>query len=164
MHCEKQLVKNGLLVNFDVLKTRVDACPGSDGEAVCRVDLWLGEEDDDGEGEERTNDVEWGAFGFIYLVALLSFLDAKPRGFSAQEFVADDGFRVEDLMECLCYEGGRLEFYADYVRGRCLKTRITVNPDGRTTIETVNRGNALSRWLDRMKGKESIRVVSAQLL
>ena len=38
------------------------------------------------------------------------------------------------------FEQGELRFSADYVRGRCVKTDITVRADGTTTLAT--RGQA----------------------
>jgi len=35
----------------------------------------------------------------------------------------------------------------DYVRGRMMKTDVTVFPDGRFTLTTTNRGEAASRWV-----------------
>ena len=48
---------------------------------------------------------------------------------------------------------------ADYIRGRSIKTDITIRPDGRTTLATRNRGEAASRWVQRLKGKKVLEVV-----
>ena len=42
------------------------------------------------------------------------------------DFVNDDEFTVGDLFECLRFANGELQFSSDYLRGRCMKTDITV--------------------------------------
>ena len=55
------LIKNGSLVEFKILDAQV--LPGlDDAEFGFRIDLRLGEE------EEDSNDVEWGGLGFMLLV------------------------------------------------------------------------------------------------
>ena len=62
-------------------------------------------------------------------------------------------------MESLRYIRGELHLYCDYIRGRCLKTGITVRPDGHVTLTTWGRGEAALRWLDRLKGKKTLQPV-----
>jgi len=50
---------------------------------------------------------------------------------------------------------------ADYVRGRMMKTTVTVCPDGRFTLTTTNRGEAASRWVAQIQGKKIVRPVRA---
>ena len=47
----------------------------------------------------------------------------------------------------------------DYVRGRMMKTDVTVSPDGRFTLTTTNRGEAASRWVAQIQGKKVLRPV-----
>ena len=47
----------------------------------------------------------------------------------------------------------------DYVRGRMMKTTVTVRGDGRFTVETVNRHEAAVRWLRTLEGKKHLRLV-----
>ena len=49
----------------------------------------------------------------------------------------------------------------DYVRGRMMKTDVTVFPDGRFTLTTTNRGEAASRWVTQIQGKKVLRPVPA---
>ena len=149
------LLKTGALVTFEVVDTRIETSPGGDMVFV-RIDLRLGEEGEDG---ERSEDHEWGAFGFIFCLAMLSFHDARPRGVSGVDFVERDEFTVADLVEHLRYERSELRFSADYLRGRCVKTDITVRGDGTSTIETRNRGEAAIRWVRRLQGKTLMEVV-----
>ena len=95
----------------------------------------------------------------IFALAVLSFADARPRGSSDIDFVENDEFTVCDLFEYLRFVNGELRFYADYVRGRCLKTDITVRKDGRIILSTRNRGKSALRWLDQLQGKKRLTLV-----
>ena len=150
-----KLLEIGALVTLDVVDTRIETAPGSDMVFV-RIDLRLGEEDEDG---ERSDDHEWGALGFIFCLAALSFHDARPRGVSGIDFAEQDELTVVDLVDHLRYERSELRFSADYVRGRCVKTDITIRGDGTATIETRNRGETALRWVQRLQGKKLMEVV-----
>ena len=146
-----KLLETGTLVEFDVVETKIEESPGGE-ETVVRIDLLLGEQEED--DDERSLDHEWGAFGFVFCLGLLSFADARPRGYSEEMFVEQDELEVADLLDHLRYERGKLRFSADYIRGRCVKTDITVRPDGTATLETRCRGEAATRWVARLKGKK----------
>ena len=89
-----KLIETAMLVSFDIAE---DAKPSADGEETCvRIQMLLGEEEED---RERTADVEWGAFGFIFALAVLSFRDARPRGASGMHYEDNDEFSVADLMD-----------------------------------------------------------------
>jgi hypothetical protein len=151
-----ELIKTATLVNFDIIEKKAQTSP--DGEETCvRIEMLLGEEEEDG---ERTEDVEWGAFGFIFALAVLSFHDARPRGVSDMHYEDKDEFTVADFIENLRYERGELRFTSDYLRGRCMKTDVTVRPNGSVTLTTRNRGESALRWVDRLKGKNFLQVVS----
>jgi len=117
-----KLLETAALVEFAVIESEVRETVSGDS-LVTRVELQL--------GDEESEDVEWGAFGFIFALAVLSFHDARPRGASEMDFDEQDQFTVADLLECLRYEHGELRFSADYIRGRCVKTDVTARPDGR---------------------------------
>lgn len=151
-----ELIKTATLVNFDIIEK--EAQPSPDGEETCvHIEMLLGEEEEDG---ERTEDVEWGAFGFIFALAVLSFHGARPRGVSDMHYEDEDEFTVADFMQNLRYERGELRFTSDYLRGRCMKTDVTVRPNGSVTLTTRNRGESALRWVDRLKGKKVLQVVS----
>ena len=151
-----KLIETAALVSFDIIEK--DAQQSADGEETCvRIQMLLGEEEEDG---ERTGDVEWGAFGFIFALAALSFHDARPRGVSGMHYEDDDEFSVADLVENIRYEQGELRFTSDYVRGRCMKTDVTVCPSGLVTLTTRTRGESAFRWVDRLKGKKVLQVIS----
>ena len=103
--------------------------------------------------------VEWAAFGFIFVLAVLSFADARPRGISEVDYSAKDDLTVADFLEGLSFGTRGLHFRADYIRGRSMKTDITVRSDGTVTLTTWGRGEAALRWLDRLKGKKLMELV-----
>lgn len=146
-----ELIKDGTIVEFETIETEIEDT--ADGEEkLVRVELQLG-------GDEPGEDAEWGALGFIYVLAILSFADARPRGMSEADFEEGDQLSVRDLVRGLRYVRGNLEFSADYVKGRCVKTDVTVRPDGRVTLRTRCRGEAAVRWVDRLEGKKTLQVV-----
>ena len=149
-----ELLKSGTLVEFLVLGSKIQAAP-DEAEFGIQIELQLGTEEDG----DLSNDVEWGSLGFIFLLGAFSFADARPRGMSEAEFREDDEFGVADFIKCLGFVRGELHFRADYVRGRRMKTDIAVRPNGLVTVNTLGRGKSALRWLDRMKGKKTMRVV-----
>jgi hypothetical protein len=146
---EHELIRNGLLFeDVEVLDTKITPTVGNED---LRVEIMLQADED----LVRTT-----AFGLIYVLALMSFADARPRGVSGQEYEDDDQFTSADLLRHLSFERGRLQLYVDYLRGRCVKTTIEVWNNGRVRLDTVNRGQAATRWVDRMKGKSFLNPVS----
>lgn len=151
----QHLLTTGTLVSFRLLDAHTEAA--TDGENVAvRTDLIFIGEDVDAEPAEIA---EWGALGFLYTLAVLSFNDAQPRGNSRQEFAANDRFTVSDFFQSLSFDRNGLHLRADYVRGRCMKTDITVRPDGTATLETWGRGQSALRWLDQLQGKKRMSLV-----
>lgn len=153
-----RLLETGVAVPFRVVKEEM--LPAVDeSEFGMRVTLQL--KDPEGPEEDTPDLVEWGAFGFLFVLALLSFADARPRGFSENEYTETDELRLADFVDGLTFRRGTLHFHADYVRGRRVKTGINVTAEGAVTIETVGRGKALLRWIDRLKGEGGLRVVGS---
>ena len=76
------------------------------------------------------------------------------------DYQEDDQITMLDFLESFSFVRGELHFHGDYIRGRRLKTSITVKADGAVILETVGRGKAALRWLDRMKGKKMISLIS----
>jgi hypothetical protein len=152
-----RLLETGVAVPFRVVKEEVLPAP-DESEFGMRVTLQLEDpEDPEGDAQEL---VEWGAFGFMYVLALLSFADARPRGFSEKEYNETDELKLADVVAGLTFRRGALYFHADYLRGRRVKTSITVTAHGLVTIETIGRGKGPLRWIDRLKGKDGLRVVA----
>jgi hypothetical protein len=55
-------------------------------------------------------------------------------------------------MEGLRFVRGELHFDADYIRGRRIKTHVAVRANGTVKVETIGRGKAVLRCLDRIQG------------
>lgn len=145
---EYQLVQDGTLFEeIEILDKKIEPTVGNEDWAVTIV--FRVEEDL----------VESCAFGLIYVLGLLSFHDGRPRGVSGKWFEDDDEFTAADMLRHMRFERGTLKMYVDYLRGRCVKTDVEVSSDGRVTVRTVNRGQAATRWVDRLKGKKFLQAV-----
>ncbi len=107
-------------------------------------------------------DVPWAAVPLIYALSVMSFADGRPRGVSEIEYVENDEWTVADVIARLQLGRGRLVFDADYVRGRMMKTRVTIGSDGSFVIETRNRHEMALRWLDQIRGKKHIRLAAVR--
>jgi hypothetical protein len=99
------------------------------------------------------------ALALIYAVGLMSFSEARPRGRSERDFREDDEWTLGDLVRGLVFDSGQLLFDADYVRGRMMKTRSRVRPDGAVLISTLHRHGSASRWIDAIQGRSHLRLV-----
>ena len=67
------------------------------------------------------DDVETSAFGILYALSLISFLQARPASASVLDYREEDIWSAEDLHRHISFRHGKLHFYADYVRGRLMK-------------------------------------------
>ena len=149
-----KLIETGTLVEFEVKDSKVE--PSLDGEtSFVHVDIQLGGP----EGGAGADQVEWGGFGYMFALAVMSFADARPRGYSGKEYVDEDEFTVTDFFDGLKFIRGELHYDGDYIRGRCMKTEIVVRRDGRVTLETRGRGESALRWVERLKGKKRFQLV-----
>jgi len=148
------LLVDGSLIDFEILDSTVTSSPNKENISVC-VELVFKDEDK----SDPEEIVEWGAFGFIFALAVLSFADARPRGISAHDYDENDEFTIADFHQCLTFKKTGLQFHADYIRGRCLKTSILIRPSGTVTLRTNNRGETPLRWLDRFKGKKKLELL-----
>lgn len=156
---EYELLSDAVVAKLIVTETKITATVGDDDKHV-RIEGRFGpEEDDDDEVGDPGSDVEHYAFALIYALGVLSFADARPRGVSGIDFQEKDDWTADDMLRRLNFRRGELHFYADYVRGRCLKTTIIVRPDGTFMLDTVNRGEAATRWISRLQGKRMLSVV-----
>ena len=141
---EHELIRSIACVEIEVVKTEKQ--PTSADDWHLRIEGRFGDPEDD--------DVEFAGMGFIYAIGLLSFSDARPRGVSEMDFVSTDEWSTADMLRNFRFERGELRFYADYVRGRCVKTEVAVRKDGTFFLETTNRGEAATRWISRLQGKK----------
>ncbi len=152
---EIELFKTGLIVDFQIVHAQVIACSNAE-EAHSVVELMML---DEGE-EDGYQTVEWGSFAFIYCLVTLSFDDAKPRNVSEIDYNDNDYFSISDLVACLSFSDSKLVFYCDYLRGRLVKTHISIESNGKVVVKTTFRGNALSIWLQKLQGKNILKSVS----
>jgi hypothetical protein len=125
-----------------------------------------GEERRDGSWQRVTchvhrEDLPWGAVPLIYVIGALSFAGAWRRGRSEIDYEDKDEGTVADMASRLRFERSSLSFEADYVRGRMVKTDVTVGPDGRLIVETRNRHEMALRWLRTLKGQKHLRLVAS---
>jgi len=103
--------------------------------------------------------VPHAGLALVYALGLMSFLEARPRGRSERDFADDDEWTPGDLLRGLAYQQGELVFDADYVRGRMMKTRVRVRPDGGILVSTRHRHAAARRWIDAIQGRHHLRLV-----
>ena len=156
-----ELLKTGTLVSFRIVEEEVLSA-ADEAEFGLRLQLKFvpNDEDDEQDEDDAAEDTaEWGAFGFMFVVGVLSFAEAKPRNASALEYEEKDEFRLADFIERLRFVRGELRFDADYIRGRRVKTRVVVRSNGTVTLETIGRGKAALRWLEQLKGKKLMQLV-----
>jgi hypothetical protein len=104
------------------------------------------------------DELETSTFGFIFAIAVQSFADAAPRGLSEREYVKDDEFSLGDLLLHLRFVRGEVHLATDYLRGRMMKTDVEAR-NGWVRITTRNRGEAASRWVMRLQGKQILRPI-----
>ena len=107
-------------------------------------------------------DVSTSAFGLIFALGVLSFHDARPRGMSEMDYEEKDDWHVADMLRCIRFEDGMLRFYADYVRGRMLKTRVDIYKDGKVELQTAGRARVAEGWIRRLKGKRLLEITDRQ--
>jgi len=143
---EAQLVRAGTLPELEILDTKIESTCGNEDFHV-RMELRI---------EEGL--AETCALGLIFVLGVLSFHDGRPRGASGNWFEDGDAFTTADMLQHLRFERDQLRLYVDYLRGRCIKTRIDVSSDGRVLLETINRGQAATRWVDRLQGKRFLKL------
>ena len=67
-----------------------------------------------------------------------------------------------DMLRHLSFERGQLRMHVDYLRGRCIKTTVVASSDGLVVLETTNRGQAATRWVQRLKGEKFLRAASEE--
>src|SRR3972149_3502067 len=120
------LLETGVVVPCRLLEHEILPAPDP-AEFGARLKLKFEPDDED---EEPEDIVEWGAFGFLLVLAVPSFGDARPRESSALDYRETDEFTVSDFLSSLSFRRGALEFRADYIRGRRIKTDIIVRSNG----------------------------------
>src|ERR1700693_438255 len=158
-----ELLKTGTLVSFRIITEEVLNAPADEAEFGLRLQLKFvpheGEEEEEDEDQVAEETAEWGAFGFMFALGVLSFAGAKPRNMSELEYEEKDEFKLADFIERLRLVRGELCFGGVYLRRRRIRTRIVVRSNGTVTLETIGRGKAALRWLEQLKGKKLMQLV-----
>lgn len=160
---EYELLSDAVAARPIVSDTKIAPTLGDDDKHVRIEGRFASDEDDDDDDDgpdgAGSNDEPF-AFGFIYAVGVLSFADARPRGVSGMHYQEKDDWTATDMLRHLRFEHGELHFHADYVRGRCMKTTIIIRGDGSFLVETINRGEAATRWIAKLQGEKILSVVT----
>ena len=146
---EYELLKDVLALDLQVVNTEV-------GEVYENQSVQITMRDD-------PEILESCALSLIYAIGVLSFADARPRGISDMHFREHDDWTAGDMLRHLRFRDGRIHFHADYVRGRCVKTTVDIDPDGKIVLQTVNRGEAALRWVAKIQGKKMLSLVDDEL-
>ncbi len=70
---------------------------------------FVAHEDDEDQDEDDVAEetAEWGAFGFLFTLGVLSFGEAKPRNQSSIDYQEKDEFTVADFMEGIAIRARR---------------------------------------------------------
>lgn len=143
-----ELLRSATLASFELVDVEVgDLAPEGSMSAVLQV---------------HEDDLDWSAHALMFAICALSFEDARPAGGSALEYAGDDDeLTVGDFATHLRFERGQLAIHLDYLRGRMVKTTMSVSAEGRVEIATVNRGQSLARWLDRLQGRGHVTLLAS---
>lgn len=139
---EYHLVHDATLWDLTITSTAIEPTVGNE-------DFWVRIE-----MQVEEDGIEHCGLPLVFTLAMLSFHDARPRGISGNWFEDGDQFTAADMLRHLRFERGKLHLYVDYLRGRCVKTTVEVDAAGKVFLETVNRGQAATRWVDKLKGKK----------
>lgn len=102
----------------------------------------------------RETDPDIYAIGILFVLSLMSFTFAGPRGYSDSYFIPDEEWNLGYFVDGLQFESGNIVFSADYISGRLIKTDIVYRRGGRVTIKIRNRGKGADRWLSHLQGKK----------
>jgi len=144
---EYELVRTATLWDFEITKSEIVPTAGNEEFSVT-IEMQIEEEG-----------VEHMAFPIIFTLAMLSFHDARPRGISEKWFEDQDQFMAADMLRHLEFHRGRLHLHVDYLRGRCLKTTVEFDGEGKVFLKTLNRGQAATRWVEMLRGKKHLQAV-----
>jgi hypothetical protein len=142
---EYQLVHDATLWDFEVTSTEITPTVGNE-DFIVRIEIQV---EEDG--------IEHMTFPVVFTLAMLSFHDARPRGISGKWFEDEDQLTAADMLRHLRFERGRLHLHLDYLRGRCVKTTVEVDSTGKLFLQTVNRGQAATRWVEMLRGKKYLK-------
>ncbi len=100
-----------------------------------------------------------GLLAFCSPLSLMSFSFAAPRGASEMHFVPDEEWNLAYFVKGLRFRWKKLCFTSYYISRRLMKTDIAIEPGGKVTLTTSNRGKGAERWLTHLQGKKHITAV-----
>jgi hypothetical protein len=112
---EHELLKTGLAVGFRIIAEEVLTAL-DEAEFGMRLDLkFVAEDGDDDQDEEDVAEetAEWGSLGFLFVLGVLSFADAKPRNLSIADYSEKDNFGLADFINGLRFLRRELHFDAN---------------------------------------------------
>jgi hypothetical protein len=138
------------LVNISILSNEFQETPGYEGEtgSYHKIVFQIVEDEPD-----------ISAIGILFSLSLMSFTYAAPRGYSENEFMADEDWQLGYFIHGLEFENGNLSFTSDYISGRLMKTKIIYEPGGKVTLTAINRGKSADRWMTHLQGKRHLSLV-----
>ena len=99
------------------------------------------------------------AVGILFCLAMMSFADAAPRGFSENYFIPYEDWSLGCFVNGLEYKHGSICYSADYLSGRMMKTDVIFYKDGTVTLTTRNRGKSADKWLTLLQGKKHLQKI-----
>ena len=108
-----ELLKTGLAVGFRVVGEEVLTAPTDEAEFGMRLELKFVTADDEDEQDEddvAEETAEWGALGFLFVLGVLSFADAKPRNLSVADYSEKDESQACRLHGMLAIRARRIAF------------------------------------------------------
>jgi len=144
-----ELLKTGTLVSFRVVAEEVLTAPVDDAEFGMRIQLKFVAEDGDegGEDDVAENTAEWGAFGFMFALGVLSFADAKPRNASVLDYEEKDEFRLAQSCQIHttdCFRSLPIELLRRTARNSGFSTCSVTHPQY-IADETLRRSSHTAR-------------------
>lgn len=104
-------------------------------------------------------DLEWAAIPLLFTLAFLSFSQARPRGYSFNDYEQRDEFLIEDFITEVKFVNGKLSWHGDYLKGRRMKTDILIDPNGTFKLTTYARGEGAIFWINFLNGIAPLSVV-----
>lgn len=140
---EHELARAGISAGFEIVGTVVGPLRRDRENVRARVVLCLREEE-----------VERCSLALIYVLSALSFYDARRT--CSEGYDEHDRWTAADMLGYLRFSEGRLRFRAGCVRGRSVETTIEVASDGTVLIETINRGELATSWVDLIRGTSQL--------
>ncbi len=101
-------------------------------------------------------------FPVLFLLSSLAFLEAAPQmieGAMDGEYLGEDGWTPSDFLTHIRFNSHRISIELGSVRGRLVKTEISLSSSGLLEITTRGRGRSADRWLAAVQGQSHLEEV-----